>query len=466
MAFLASRATAYVMAPTPPYTPMGRLTRSAASVVGAPRKKALADLFREQLQGKKVLVRCDLNCPFDASTGAITDDARLRASVPTLRYLLDAGARVAVCSHLGRPAPGGGEDGLDTAASTAAAAAAAGARGRLSLAPCGARLAELLGLKGSGGSGLVMASDCVGPDVCALMDNCGEGRLVLLENTRFHAEEEANDPAFAAQLATPFDMFVNDAFGTAHRAHASTSGVAAHLKPAVAGFLLAKELAYLGAAVLGPSVARPLAAVVGGSKVSSKIGILKALVERCDKVLLGGGMALTFLAAQGLRTGASAVELGQLSIACEVMALAEARGCELLLPSDVVVANAFASDAHLQVVPANAIPDGSIGLDIGPDTCVRFRDALLGCKTAVWNGPMGVFEFERCATGTRAVAEALVEASSRFGAVTVVGGGDTASAVNRMNLSGGMSHVSTGGGAALALLEGKELPSVAALDDA
>lgn len=418
----------------------GGRARSARLAPGAAleaAKKSVGDIPKDQLKGKKVLVRCDLNCPLDGK--AITDDTRIRASVPTLKYLLDAGAKVAACSHLGRP-KSGPED-------------------KFSLGPCAERLGQQLGAT------VLLAPDCVGPEVAKMMDACKEGQLIVLENTRFYKEEEKNDPAFAEKMAAPFDMFVNDAFGTAHRAHASTEGVTKFLKPSVAGFLLAKELEYLDGAI--NSGGRPLAAIVGGSKVSSKITVLKSLISKCDKVLIGGGMVFTFLKAQGIPTGTSMVEDDYLETAREAMKLAKEKGCELLLPSDIFVADKFAADAQIQSVPVDQIPDGWMGLDIGPHTSEEdFRKALWDCKTVIWNGPMGVFEFDRFAGGTLMVAKTLAEITEKFGAVTVIGGGDSVAAVEQLKLADKMSHISTGGGASLELLEGKVLPGVAALDSA
>ena len=290
-----------------------------------------------------------------------------------------------------------------------------------------------------------------------------DGDVVLLENVRFFAEEEKNDAGFAEKLAGLAEVYVNDAFGAAHRAHASTEGVTKFLKPAVAGFLMEKELQYLQGAVDEPK--RPLAAIVGGSKVSSKIGVLEALIDKCDKVLIGGGMIFTFYKARGLSVGKSLVEEDKLELAKELEAKAKAKGVELLLPTDVVLADNFAPDANSQVADVTAIPDGWMGLDIGPDAVKVFQDALGDCQTVIWNGPMGVFEFEKFATGTNAIATTLAELSGK-GCCTIIGGGDSVAAVEKAGLADKMSHISTGGGASLELLEGKVLPGVAALNDA
>jgi phosphoglycerate kinase len=304
---------------------------------------------------------------------------------------------------------------------------------------------------------------CIGPDAEAKVNAMANGDVVLLENVRFFAEEEKNDPAFAEKLAGLADVYVNDAFGAAHRAHASTQGVTKFLKPSVAGFLMEKELQYLQGAVDEPK--RPLAAIVGGSKVSSKIGVLEALIDKCDKVLIGGGMIFTFYKARGLAVGKSLVEEDKLELAKELEAKAKAKGVELLLPTDVLLADNFAPDANSQVADVTAIPDGWMGLDIGPDAIKVFQAALADCKTVIWNGPMGVFEFDKFAAGTNAIATTLAEIGGK-GCCTIIGGGDSVAAVEKAGLAEKMSHISTGGGASLELLEGKVLPGVAALDDA
>lgn len=379
-------------------------------------------------RGKRVLVRCDFNVPFE--DGRIADDRRIVESLPTVRELLEAGAAVVLCSHLGRPkgAP----------------------KPELSLAPVARRLGELLGVP------VALAPDCVGPERDALVGALQGGGVLLLENLRFHAEEEANDPAFAAALAKGLDAFVNDAFGTAHRAHASTEGVA-HLLPAYAGRLIEKELRYLGGALQDP--ARPFVAVLGGAKVADKIDVIGSLLPKVDSLLIGGGMMFTFLKAMGRAVGSSLVSEEHVEL-CREWLTSEA-GRKLAVPSDCVVAGRIAADAETEVVPTTAIPPGQMGLDIGPETSAAFSQAIEEAGTVVWNGPMGVFELEPFAAGTRAVAEAM----ARSGATTVVGGGDSAAAVEAFGLAGAMTHVSTGGGASLEFLEGKELPGIAALLD-
>ncbi|KAG6533161.1 hypothetical protein ZIOFF_007027 [Zingiber officinale] len=346
---------------------------------------------------------------------------------------------------------------------------------KFSLAPIVPRLSELLGIK------VEKADDCIGPEVEKLVNALPEGGVLLLENVRFYKEEEKNEPEFAKKLAALADLYVNDAFGTAHRAHASTEGVTKFLKPSVSGFLLQKvglniennymslcicifeELDYLVGAVSSPN--RPFAAIVGGSKVSSKIGVIESLLEKCDILLLGGGMIFTFYKAQGFSVGSSLVEDDKLELAKTLIAKAKAKGVSLLLPTDVVVADKFAPDADSKVVPASEIPDGWMGLDIGPDTVKTFNDALDTTKTVIWNGPMGVFEFDKFAFGTEAIAKKLAELSGK-GVTTIIGGGDSVAAVEKVGVADVMSHISTGGGASLELLEGKELPGVVALDEA
>jgi len=398
-------------------------------------KKSVGDLSEAQLKGKKVLVRCDLNVPLNGKV--ITDDTRIRASVPTIKYLMEKGAKVLLSSHLGRP-KGGPED-------------------KYSLGPVATRLTELLGKE------CVMAPDCIGDAVAKLANGLPEGGVMLLENVRFYKDEEKNVPEFAAKLASNADLYVNDAFGTAHRAHASTEGVTKTLKPSVAGFLLQKELEYLDGAVSSP--VRPFAAIVGGSKVSSKIGVIESLMAKCDKVIIGGGMVFTFLKARGLSTGSSLVEADQLDLAKRLESEAKAKGVKLILPTDVVIADAFSPDANTQIVSVNAIPDGWMGLDNGPESTKMIQAELADCKTIIWNGPMGVFEFDKFAKGTFAIAETLADLTGK-GACTIIGGGDSVAAVEKAGLADKMSHISTGGGASLELLEGKVLPGVAALDEA
>ncbi|XP_076926081.1 phosphoglycerate kinase 3, cytosolic-like [Bidens hawaiensis] len=398
-------------------------------------KKSVGDLSPAELKGKKVFVRADLNVPLDDSQN-ITDDTRIRAAVPTIKHLIGNGAKVILSTHLGRPK---------------------GVTPKYSLAPLVPRLTELIGVE------VVIAPDCIGPEVEKLVASLPEGGVLLLENVRFYKEEEKNEPSFAEKLASLADLYVNDAFGTAHRAHASTEGVTKFLKPSVAGFLLQKELDYLDGAVSNPK--RPFAAIVGGSKVSSKIGVIESLLEKCDMLLLGGGMIFTFYKAQGLSVGSSLVEEDKLDLATTLLAKAKAKGVSLLLPTDVVVADKFAPDANSKIVPSTAIPDGWMGLDIGPDSVKTFNDALETTKTVIWNGPMGVFEFDKFAVGTEAVAKKLAELSGK-GVTTIIGGGDSVAAVEKVGVADVMSHISTGGGASLELLEGKILPGVDALDEA
>jgi phosphoglycerate kinase len=386
------------------------------------------------VRGKRVLVRVDLNAPQDAS-GAISDDTRLRASLPTIQYLLDQDAAVVLMSHLGRP-----KGKVDP---------------KYSLKPIAARLSELLGKPVS------LAPDCVGPEVEAMARALQPGEVLLLENLRFHPEEEANDPGFARQLATLGEIYVNDAFGTAHRAHASTEGVA-HDLPAVAGILMEKELTFLGGALENPK--RPFVAISGGAKVSDKIAVLDRLIEIADKVLIGGGMANTFFKAQGLFMGDSLVEEDKLEDARRLMAKAEAAGKPFILPVDVVVGEKFAADAEGTITTPDAIVEGWRILDVGPQTILAFGEALVDVKTVIWNGTLGVAEFPAFALGTRALIRLLVELTS-LGVTTIVGGGDSAAAVEALGVADKVSHVSTGGGASLEFLEGRELPGVAALRD-
>merc|ERR1712111_13855 len=323
----------------------------------------------------------------------ITDDTRIRASVPTLKYLMDKGASIAVCSHLGRP-----KDGPED---------------KFSLAPCAARLGELLGKE------VKMAGDCIGDAVSKLVSDAGEGEVILLENTRFYKEEEKNEESFVEKLAKPFDMFVNDAFGTAHRAHASTEGVTKFLSPSVSGFLLAKELQYLDGAIQNGE--KPMAAIVGGSKVSSKITVLNALLDKCDKIIIGGGMVFTFLKAKGLSVGTSLVEDDFVETAKEVLAKAEKLGKEILLPVDIVIADKFDAEAETKIVAADAIPDGWMGLDNGPDSTAEQKEFLSDCKTVIMNGPMGVFEMKAFEKGTFGIVDILADLTKDKGATTIIG---------------------------------------------
>merc|ERR1719390_10435 len=406
------------------------------SEVSLDAKKSITDLSDDELKGKKVLIRCDVNVPLDGKT--ITDDTRIRASIPTIEYLTGKGAKVTVCSHLGRPTDGP-ED-------------------KFSLGPCAERMGELLDKK------VELAPDCIGDDVAKMVDGLEDGDVLMLENTRFYKEEEKNEPEFVEKLAAPFDMFVNDAFGTAHRAHASTEGVTKFLQPSVSGFLLAKELEYLDGAIQNGE--KPMAAIVGGSKVSSKITVLNALLDKCEKIVIGGGMVFTFLKAKGLSVGTSLVEDDFVDTAKEVLAKAEELGKTILLPSDIVVADAFSPDAETQIVASDAIPDGWMGLDNGPETTEEQKEALSDCKTVIMNGPMGVFEFEKFSAGTFGIVDILADLTKEKGAITIIGGGDSVAATEQSGRAGDMSHISTGGGASLELLEGKVLPGVAALNEA
>merc|ERR1711920_107609 len=420
------------------YAPMGgsRLSSSrvARSATVEMAKKSVGDLSGDDLKGKTVLVRCDLNVPLDGKT--ITDDTRIRASVPTVKYLMENGAKVLLASHLGRP-KSGPED-------------------KFSLAPVAPRLSELLGKE------VAMAPDCIGDGVAECVGKMAEGDVLLLENTRFYKEEEKNVAEFAEKLAANADLYVNDAFGTAHRAHASTEGVTKYLSPSVSGFLLQKELDFLEGAVAAPE--RPFTAIVGGSKVSSKIGVIESLLDKVDTILLGGGMIFTFYKAQGLNTGSSLVEEDKVELAKDLMAKAEAKGVKLVLPVDVHVTTEFSDKSESKIVSASAIEDGWMGLDIGPESADLYANMCKESKTVLWNGPMGVFEMEKFATGTNEVAQAL--ASLGDAAITIIGGGDSVAAVEQAGLADKMTHISTGGGASLELLEGKVLPGVDALDEA
>ena len=397
-------------------------------------KKTVASLTEADVSGKRVLVRADFNVPLDDS-GNITDDTRIKAALPTIKDLVGKGGKVILCSHMGRPK---GE-----------------VKEELRLTPVAKRLSELLGNE------VVKCDDCVGDGVASTVSGMSNGQVVLLENLRFHSEETSNDPEFAKQLSANADLYVNEAFGTAHRAHASTEGVTHYLSPSVAGYLIEKELDYLQDAVDNPK--RPLAAIIGGSKVSSKIGVIDTLLDKCDKLLIGGGMIFTFYKARGLSVGNSLVEEDKLELAKSLEAKAKEKGVELLLPTDVVVADNFAPDANAKTVSINDIPDGWMGLDIGPDSIKVFQDALADCKAVIWNGPMGVFEFDKFAAGTESIAHTLAGKSD---AVTIIGGGDSVAAVEKVGVAEKMSHISTGGGASLELLEGKTLPGIVALNDA
>jgi phosphoglycerate kinase len=383
-------------------------------------------------RGKRVFCRVDFNVPLD-ETGRITDDTRIVASLPTIRYLVEQGARVILASHLGRPK--------------------AAPNPRYSLAPVAPHLASLLGRP------VAMAADCIGPEVERMVAAMRDGDVLLLENVRFHAGEEKNDPGFSRQLASLADLYVNDAFGTAHRAHASTEGVARLLAPAAAGFLMEKEIRYLGEALAAPR--RPFVAVLGGAKVSDKIEVIENLLTRVDTLIIGGGMAYTFLRAQGFGVGSSLVEADKIDLASDLLARAAARGVAVLLPQDHRIASEFKADAESRLCGNADFPAGWMGLDIGPETIRTFSDAIRQAATVVWNGPMGVFEFPAFSEGTFALARALADSQ----ALSIVGGGDSVAAVNLAGLEARMTHISTGGGASLEFLEGKELPGIAALTD-
>ena len=392
-------------------------------------KKTIMDV---DVAGKKILLRCDFNVPQDKATGAITSDKRIVAALPTIKYLLDQGAAVIACSHLGKPKGEWKE--------------------KLSLAPVAVRLSQLLGQE------VIFAKDVVGDDAKAKAAALQGGQIMLLENLRFDPREEKNDPSFAKELADMAELYVSDAFGSVHRAHASTAGVATFL-PAVSGLLVAKELEIMGGALNDPK--RPFVAVLGGAKVSDKIGVINNLLERANTIVIGGGMAYTFAKAQGGSIGKSLCENDKLDYALEMIEKAKKNGVKLLLPIDTVAADNFSNDAKRMVVSTMAIPDDYEGMDIGPETTKLFCDAVKGAGTVVWNGPMGVFEFENFAAGTRAMAQALADS----GAVTIVGGGDSAAAVEQMGFADKITHISTGGGASLEFLEGLELPGVACLLD-
>ena len=390
-------------------------------------KKTVKDI---DVKGKKVLVRCDFNVKME--NGVITSDKRIVASLPTIQYLLDNGAKLILCSHLGRPK---GEFNPE-----------------FSLAPVAARLSELLGRP------VKMAKDVVGESAQSLAADLKEGEVLLLENVRFHAEETKNDPDFAKKLASLAEIYVNDAFGSAHRAHASTTGVADYL-PAVCGFLIQKELEYIGGALESPK--RPLVAILGGAKVSDKIGVITNLMEKVDTLIVGGGMAYTFFAALGHTVGTSLLEADKIDLAKEMMEKAEAKGVKFLIPIDNIVGKEYKEDTEYMIVDSDDIPDGWMGLDIGPKSTELFASAVKDAGTVIWNGPMGVSEWAHFANGTIGVATAIAESN----AISIIGGGDSAAAIQKLGFADKMSHISTGGGASLEFLEGKDLPGVAALND-
>lgn len=390
-------------------------------------KKTVEDI---EVRGKKCIVRCDFNVP--VKDGVITDDKRIREAMKTVKYLKENGAKVILCSHMGRPK---GEFNM-----------------KYSLAPVAERISEILGCE------VAMATDVIGEDAKAKAAALNDGDVMLLENLRFHKEEEKNAPEFAKALADFAEIYVNDAFGTAHRAHASTAGIADYL-PAVCGYLIQKEIDVMGKALNDP--ARPFVAILGGAKVSDKIGVIENLIDKVDSLVIGGGMAYTFFKAKGWTVGNSICEDDKVELAKELMAKAEAKGVKMLLPVDTVVGKEFKEDTEHMTVDSSAIPESWQGLDIGPKSVELFSDAIKNAETVVWNGPMGVFEFEAFAVGTKAVAKAVAES----GAISIIGGGDSAAAVELLGYADKMTHISTGGGASLEFLEGLELPGIAALND-
>ncbi|MFA3783120.1 phosphoglycerate kinase [Melioribacteraceae bacterium 4301-Me] len=385
------------------------------------------------LKGKRVLVRVDFNVPLDENLN-ITDDTRITAALPTIKKIIEKGGKAILMSHLGRPK--------------------GTVNPKYSLKPVAIRLSELLGCD------VRFAKDCIGEQVEKIVNSLKDGDVLLLENLRFHAEEEKNDPEFAKKLASLGDVYINDAFGSAHRAHASTEGITKYIKICAAGYLMQKELDYLGKAVSSPE--RPFTAILGGAKISGKIDVIENLLPKVDNLLIGGGMAYTFFKAMGYEIGRSLLEEEKLQLAKDILNKFNSSKANVILPKDVVVAPEFKNEAPAKIVDAKSIPSYEMGLDIGPLTIEEFKNVILGSKTVLWNGPMGVFEFENYAKGTNAIAEALAEATSK-GAVTIIGGGDSAAAIKKAGLEDKVSHVSTGGGASLEFLEGKILPGVAAL---
>jgi phosphoglycerate kinase len=388
-----------------------------------------------ELKGKRVLVRVDFNVPLDENLN-ITDDIRITESLPTIKKIIADGGKAILMSHLGRPK--------------------GGPNPKYSLKPTAQRLSELLGKE------VKLAPDCIGTETIAMVDAMKDGDVLILENVRFHAEEEKNDPAFAKQLAELGDIYVNDAFGSAHRAHASTEGVTKYIKICAAGYLMQKELDYLGGAITNPK--RPYVAILGGAKISGKIDVINNLLGKVDTLIVGGGMAYTFYKAEGKEIGTSLLEAEKIDLAKEVLANAKKSGIKFLLPKDVVVAAEFNNDSPSTVVSVDAMPADKMGLDIGPETIKLFSDELKNAKTIVWNGPMGVFEMDNFAKGTNAIAQVLADVTAA-GLITVIGGGDSAAAITKAGLKDKVSHVSTGGGASLEFLEGKALPGVVALND-
>lgn len=391
-------------------------------------KMTVSDL---DVKGKRVIVRVDFNVPLDAE-GNITDDKRIQGALPTIRHIIENGGKLILVSHLGRP-----KDGFEA---------------KFSMKPAAEHLGKLLGKE------VILAADVIGEDAKAKAAALKEGEILMLENVRFHKEETKNDPAFAKELASMAEIYVNDAFGTAHRAHASTAGLADYL-PSACGFLIKKELDFMGKALDNPE--RPFVAILGGAKVSDKISVIENLLDKVDTLIIGGGMAYTFIKAQGHDVGTSICEMDKLDLANSLISKAKEKGVNLLLPVDNVVGKEFAADTEAKTVPSDSIPDGWMGLDIGEATIKIFSDAIKDAKTIVWNGPMGVFEMERFAIGTKKVAEALANS----GAISIVGGGDSAAAVEQLGYADRITHISTGGGASLEFLEGKELPGIAVLNE-
>jgi len=396
------------------------------------RKLFIEDL---NLKGKRVLVRVDFNVPLDENQN-ITDDIRIVSALPTIKKIINDGGKAILMSHLGRPKGERIE--------------------KFSLKPVAERLSQLLNQK------VTFAPDCIGEEVKRIVEGMNDGDVVLLENLRFHSGETKNDPEFAKQLAELGDVYVNDAFGTAHRAHASTEGVTKYIEKCAAGYLMQKEIEFLGNAVNNP--VRPFTAILGGAKISGKIDVIKSLFQKVDSLIIGGGMAFTFFKAMGYEIGKSLLEEEKIDLAKEILEKAERTKMSFLLPMDVVVASEFSNDAEPETVEVENIPADKMGLDIGPKSVELFRKVILNSKTVVWNGPMGVFEFDNYAKGTFAIAEALAEATEK-GAITIIGGGDSAAAIKKAGLSDKVTHVSTGGGASLEFLEGKTLPGIAALTD-
>jgi 3-phosphoglycerate kinase len=386
-------------------------------------KKTIEDI---DVAGKKVIVRVDFNVPLDAN-GKITDDKRIVGALPTIKYLVDKGAKTILVSHLGRP-----KDGFED---------------KYSMKPTAVRLGELLGKE------VIMAKDVIGEDAKAKAAALKSGEVLMLENVRFHKEETKNNPEFAKELASMAEIYVNDAFGTAHRAHASTAGLADYL-PAVCGYLIKKEIEFMGKALANPD--RPFVAILGGAKVSDKIAVIENLIDKVDTLIVGGGMAYTFLKAKGYNIGTSICEDDKVELAKSLLEKAAAKGVNLLIPVDNVIAKEFNNDSEKQVVASDSMLDGWMGMDIGPATIKLFSDAIKSAKTVVWNGPMGVFEFANFATGTKEVAKAVAES----GSISIVGGGDSAAAVEQLGFADKITHISTGGGASLEFLEGKVLPGI------